>query len=60
SSSAASDGYTSQALPTASATPTAPAPPSPTPSRDAALITLCLDPLQLPLLDRLLCPPTEP
>ncbi|RLP94952.1 hypothetical protein EAD98_14765 [Micromonospora sp. CV4] len=47
-------------LPTASPTPTAPASPSASPSPDAALITLCLDPLQLPLLDRLLCPPTEP
>ncbi|MGW3809184.1 hypothetical protein [Micromonospora sp. NPDC005113] len=47
-------------MPTASPTPTAPASPSPSPSPDAALLTLCLDPLQLPLLDRLLCPPTEP
>ncbi|MFF4876356.1 hypothetical protein [Micromonospora sp. NPDC000668] len=48
------------ALPTASATPTAPAPTTAAPSPDPALITLCLDPLQLPLVDRLLCPPTEP
>ncbi|WP_406077254.1 hypothetical protein [Micromonospora sp. NBC_00858] len=48
------------ALPTASATPTAPAPTTATPSPDPALITLCLDPLQLPLVHRLLCPPTEP
>ncbi|WP_159451073.1 hypothetical protein [Micromonospora cremea] len=48
------------ALPSTSASPTASASPSPSPSPDAALITLCLDPLQLPLLDRLLCPPTEP
>lgn len=37
-----------------SAPPTATA--SPTPSSDPALLRLCLDPLQLPLLDPLLCP----
>ncbi|MFJ6164945.1 hypothetical protein ACIQH6_07500 [Micromonospora orduensis] len=42
--------------PSASATPTAP---SPTPP-DSTLVTLCLDPLQLPLVDRLLCPSTAP
>ncbi|WP_157743105.1 hypothetical protein [Micromonospora coriariae] len=48
-------------MPTASPTPTAPASPSPSASPEAAaLITLCLDPLQLPLLDRLLCPTTGP
>ncbi|MER7889258.1 hypothetical protein ABTX15_05485 [Micromonospora sp. NPDC094482] len=38
---------------------TAPAPTTPPPSPDAQLLTLCLDPLKLPLLDRLLCPPTD-
>ncbi|MGQ5263673.1 hypothetical protein ACTWLT_23325 [Micromonospora sp. ZYX-F-536] len=45
-------------LPTASASPTAPAPTTSPASSDPALLRVCLDPLQLPLVDRLLCPPT--
>ncbi|MFG1868755.1 hypothetical protein [Micromonospora arborensis] len=44
------------ALPTPSATPT----PTETPPSDATLLTICLDPLQLPLLDQLLCPSPAP
>lgn len=44
--------------PTPSASPTASVSPTPTasPSTDPALLRVCLDPLQLPLLDPLLCP----
>jgi hypothetical protein len=46
--------------PTASpASPAAPAPTTAPSSPDAALLTVCLDPLRLPLLDRLLCPRTD-
>ncbi|WCN82513.1 hypothetical protein [Micromonospora sp. LH3U1] len=45
--------------PTASASPSLPAPTA-TPSSDPALLTVCLDPLQLPLLDPLLCPSPAP
>ncbi|MEV4497572.1 hypothetical protein AB0J84_17995 [Micromonospora arborensis] len=44
------------ALPTPSAAPT----PTGTPLPDATLLTVCLDPLQLPLLDQLLCPSPAP
>ncbi|WP_146247325.1 hypothetical protein [Micromonospora arborensis] len=44
------------ALPTPSAAPT----PTGTPPPDPALLTVCLDPLQLPLLDQLLCPSPAP
>ncbi|WP_406075308.1 hypothetical protein [Micromonospora sp. NBC_01638] len=45
--------------PTASASPTGPAPTA-TPSSDPALLMVCLDPLQLPLLGPLLCPSPAP
>ncbi|MBM0274687.1 hypothetical protein [Micromonospora tarensis] len=45
--------------PTTSAAPTAPAP-TVTPSSGAGLLTVCLDPLQLPVLDPLLCPSSAP
>ncbi|MEU8009097.1 hypothetical protein [Micromonospora parva] len=44
------------ASPVASPTPT----PSVTPSPDPGLLAICLDPLQLPLLDPLLCPSPSP
>ncbi|MEU7797984.1 hypothetical protein AB0B10_01810 [Micromonospora arborensis] len=44
------------ALPTPSAAP----PPTGTPPPDATLLTVCLDPLQLPLLDHFLCPSPAP
>ncbi|MFI6233514.1 hypothetical protein ACIBD9_08140 [Micromonospora sp. NPDC050784] len=46
--------------PVASLTPTPAATPSVTPSPDPGLLAICLDPLQLPLLDPLLCPSPAP
>ncbi|MET8356368.1 hypothetical protein [Micromonospora sp. NPDC005171] len=46
--------------PVASLTPTPTATPSVTPSPDQGLLAICLDPLQLPLLDPLLCPSPAP
>ncbi|MEU7970980.1 hypothetical protein AB0B48_02945 [Micromonospora sp. NPDC049089] len=43
-------------VPTATATPTA----TPTPSPDPGLLAICLDPVQLPVLDPLLCPSPAP
>ncbi|MGC4749032.1 hypothetical protein ACLQ28_25720 [Micromonospora sp. DT201] len=45
-----------QPAPSASPTPT----PTATPSPEPMLLTVCLDPLQLPLLDPLLCPSPAP
>ncbi|MFC4020367.1 hypothetical protein ACFOW4_20815 [Micromonospora sp. GCM10011542] len=51
---------TSSPPPTTSPTrPAAPAPTTASPSPKATLLTVCLGPLQLPLLDGLLCPPTD-
>ncbi|MFE9658226.1 hypothetical protein [Micromonospora sp. NPDC006431] len=44
--------------PPSSAAP-APAPSSAPPSADPPVVRVCLDPLRLPLLDSLLCPPTD-
>ncbi|MBM7492678.1 hypothetical protein JOD64_003900 [Micromonospora luteifusca] len=46
-------------LPTPSTTSASPTPTG-TPPSDARLLTVCLDPLQLPLLDQLLCPSPAP
>ncbi|MEH0927567.1 hypothetical protein [Micromonospora sp. CPCC 205558] len=46
--------------PAASASPTPSATPTATPSSDPGLLTICLDPLELPLLDPLLCPSSTP
>ncbi|MET8257135.1 hypothetical protein [Micromonospora sp. NPDC005205] len=44
----------------ASPVPTATATPTPTPSPDPGLLAICLDPVQLPVLDPLLCPSPAP
>ncbi|MFI7661118.1 hypothetical protein ACIBTW_19790 [Micromonospora parva] len=46
--------------PVASLTPTPTATVTATPSSDPGLLAICLDPLQLPLLDPLLCPSPAP
>ncbi|MFD6683245.1 hypothetical protein [Micromonospora parva] len=46
--------------PVASLTPTPTATVTATPSSDPGLLAICLDPLQLPLLDPLLCPSPTP
>ncbi|WP_238657302.1 hypothetical protein [Micromonospora foliorum] len=49
------------ALPTPPVVSTSPTPtPTATPSPDPGLLAICLDPLQLPLLDPLLCPSPAP
>ncbi|MET7945885.1 hypothetical protein [Micromonospora sp. NPDC005324] len=46
--------------PVASPSPTPSVTPSATPSPDPGLLAICLDPLQLPVLDPLLCPTPAP